>query len=311
MKAKNKIAHFLYMPLLGLGLYGGHRGSRWLKNRLVIFKQFVLPSLLKQTNKDFVLWVSVRPEDRHDKIIQDFRAFLEATGLKTVFTYSGICFWDDKYSDEIARDRLLSALHGSMGELINAMGEAETVLMTIQPSDDVYHLDFVKETQEFFAAKKDIHVYGYLKGYVMDYINRRLAEWNPKTTPPFYTIRFTRQNFTEPLLHINYTGPYKSHEFVKDFLPALYIDKRGFLVGTHTSNISTVFDHPYAGHESLGDNVDLVLKEFGLDGVEPLIVRTSIRSSLFHHLPYKAKRKLRFWAEKSSFFAWVYNWIRA
>src|SRR3990167_1860645 len=119
-----KIKHFMYMPLLGLGLYGGHRGSRWLRNRIKIFKQFVLPSLKVQTDKDFILWVSVRYDDINDRNIREFKEFMETvTEFKTVFTYAGLCFWDDKYDDETARKRLLDSIHGSMGELINVMGE--------------------------------------------------------------------------------------------------------------------------------------------------------------------------------------------
>ena len=198
----------MYMPLTGLGNYGGHRGNRWLKNRIKIFKQFVLPSLLAQTNKNFVLWVSMRHEDRNDKIATEFKEFLEAT-LPTVFTYSGICFYDDKKPND--EGRLVEAIQGSMGELINHMGEAETILMSIQPSDDCYWHGMVEETQQILSIHKHIQVLGYQKGYVMDYLNRRLKEWNPKTTPPFYTIRFDRDTFTNPYKHVKYIGPYKSH----------------------------------------------------------------------------------------------------
>ena len=128
-----KITHFLYTPFSGLGLYGGHRGRRWLRNRIQIFKQFVVPSLLNQTNKDFILWISWRQEDRNDKDILGLQAHLNDIGLRNIFTYSGVCFWDDKYPDDIARDRLISALHGASGELINVLGDSDTVLMTIQP----------------------------------------------------------------------------------------------------------------------------------------------------------------------------------
>lgn len=306
-----KIAHLLYVPFTGLGLYGGHRGSRWLKNRIKIFEQFVVPSLYLQTNQRFIIWISWRYEDRNDPQIVELERYLKSFGFKVVFTYAGVCFWDDKYSDAEAYERLVSAVHDSMGELLNVMGEADEVLMTIQPSDDCYNSMMVEQVQGFFASQKKIHVFGYKKGYVMDYVNRRLCEWNPKTTPPFYTIRFPRTTFADPLLHLKYTGPYKSHEYVKDYLPSLYVENRGFLVGTHGSNISTVFDHPYTGHEFLGDNVDSILSGFGLLDAGTLKISWSIRSMLFHKLPYKAKRKLRYWSEQSVVFSWVYNWIRS
>ncbi len=303
--------HFLYMPLTGLGLYGGHRGKRWLRNRLKIFKQFVLPSLVNQTNKNFILWVSVRHEDRYDPLIKEFREFLEGIQeFKTVFTYAGVCFWDDKFPDAVAFDKLVASIHNSIPELLNVMGEAKTVLMTIQPSDDVYHLGMVDEVQKFFAENQVTQVYGYKKGFVMDYINRRLSEWNPETTPPFYTIRFPRETFANAMKHVKYIGPYKSHEYVKDFLPAYYTDERGFLVGTHGENISTIFNHPYNGHEYLGDNVDINLEKFGLAGVLPLKLKPSLRRSFMRMLPYGWQRKLRYLIGEK-FFAKIYDSLRS
>lgn len=308
MESKN-ITHFLYMPLTGLGLYGGHRGNRWLKNRLKIFKQFVVPSILNQTNKNFILWVSVRPEERNCPIIAELKSFLEAR-LPVVFTYSGVCFWDDKYNDEQASRRLAEAIHGASGDLINVLGESSEVLMTIQPSDDCYHSNAVEDIQQFFSTHKDVNVYGYKKGYVMDYINGRLCEWNPGTTPPFYTIRFSRETFVEPYKHMKYTGPYKSHEYVKDFLKAEYVDDRKFIVGTHGENISTVFDHPFAGHEFLGDNILTILKDFGLQNVGTLKLKWSFRKWFMRQLPYGWRRKVRYYLGER-FGNKVYNWLRS
>lgn len=309
--SKNKrVAHFLYCPFTGLGLYGGYRGHRWLKNRLKIFWQFVYPSLANQTSKDFILWFSWRWEERSNPLVQAFVSDIERSGLNAVHTYSGVCFWDDKYPDEVAMTRLIDAVHGAMGDLLNVMGEAEEVLMTIQPSDDVYHIAAVEQIQRFFREHPETHVYGYDRGYVMDYVNRRLAEWNPKTTPPFYTIRFPRTTFVDPLKHVKYTGPYKSHEYVKDYLPAVYEPIRGFLVGTHGENISTIFDHPYAGHEFLGGNIDYELGRFALEEVEPLKIRLSIRRWLMRQLPYGWQRKLRYLLGER-FYARLYEWIRS
>lgn len=330
-----KTVHFLYMPLTGLGLYGGYRGARWLKNRLKIFWQFVYPSLLAQTNKNFVLWVSVRPEDRHNSIIKQFKTDLEWYGSKitgahssamfyppeapiqTVFTYSGVCFWDDKYPDDVAHDRLATAIHQSLGQgLYDFIGEADEVLMTIQPSDDCYWNGMVEETQKFFAENPSVHVFGYKHGFVMDYINLKLADWNPTTTPPFFTIRFPKETFGNPLLHLKWTGPYKSHEYVKDFLPAKYLeDKRSFLVGTHGENISTIFNHPFAGLQYRESDMRTVLEDFGLANSTPLKLPFSIGRMILRKLPHKVLRKLRFLAGEKKWigrplFAFIYYLLR-
>lgn len=306
--------HLLYCPFTGLGLYGGYRGQRFLKNRIKIFKQFVIPSLSSQTNKNFILWISWRYEDLRDPLILELKQWLDSCPKfcqSVVFTYSGICFWDDKYPDEEAYARLVNSVHGSMGELLNHIGECKEVLMTIQPSDDVYHSSMVQETQDFFKGNRKTHVYGYRRGYVMDYVNRRLAEWNPKTTPPFYTIRFPRETFMDPLKHLAYTGPYKSHEYVKDYLPAIYDeDKRGFIVGTHGENISTIFNHPYTGHEFLGSNIEDILGQFGLREVPPLEISTGIRRRIMKRLPHWWQKKLRYWLGEK-FYARIYDFLRA
>lgn len=297
------------VPFTGLGLYNGFRGERWLRNRIKIFKQFVVPALMNQTNRDFILWVAWRYEERGNAQVLELGKYLQEKGFQFCFTYAGIPFWDDKYPDTEANSRLLDAIHGSMPSLINAMGDCDTVLMTIQPSDDCYITDMVQETQDFFKKNKDIKVYGYQKGYVMDYVNRKLAEWNPKTTPPFYTISFPRDTFIDPLRHAKYIGPYKSHEYVKDFLPAIYQHKRGFLVGTHGENISTIFNHPYASETFLPYDRDQILHDFGIEDVPNLKLKISLRKMLLRRLPHRVQRKLRYWFGEK-FWAKFYKFIR-
>ena len=309
--------HLLYCPFTGLGLYQGFRGNAWLRNRIQIFKQFVLPNLQAQ-DTDFTLWISWRPEEKKNPIVKEFQEFLKTTGLSVVHTFHGVCFWDDKYPPEQAYDRLISALHGSSQDLVNATAGAEWVYMTIQPSDDCYAIGTFRSIQRVFE-ESDVTAFGFTRGYVMDYRTLRVKEWNPKTNPPFYTIKFPRAVFLNPREHVEYTalkkdsGPYPkgtplpSHEYVGDCLNYGTVEDRGFLVGTHSANISTVFDHPYTGKETGG-----MLKFFGLQDVGPLTLRQSLRSKLFDRLPYKAKRKLRYWAEKNLFpFNALYNFLRA
>lgn len=307
MEHKNKVVHFLHIPWTGLGLYGGFRGNRWLRNRIKIFKQFVLPSILKQSNQDFIVWCAWRYEERQNPIVKEFVKYLDSQPLKVVHTYAGICFWDDKYPDPIAHDRLASSLHGSMGPLLNFSNGASEVLMTIQPSDDVYHTGMVDEVQKFFSSHKDTHVFGYRYGYVMDYLTGALKEWNPKTTPPFYTIRFPIDIFQDPNKHMKYTGPYKSHEYVKDYLKAEYTEsRRGFVVGTHGENISTIFYHPYAGTPVPRET----LKDFGIYAAPNLKLPWSLRKWFMRQLPHRWRRKIRY-IFGELFAARIYDWLRS
>jgi hypothetical protein len=301
---ESKIKHLMYVPWTGLGLYGGFRGNRWLKNRIKVFKQFVIPSLQAQTSQDFVVWCSWRPEEKTNPYIKELMAYMNNIGLKAVHTFYGVCFWDDKYPDEVAYDRLVTSLHGSIGDLYDVIGEADTILMTIQPSDDCYDRHTVMAVQEIFNSS-DYEAVGFKQGYMMDYIRGEVSEYNPTTNPPFFTIKFPREIFTDPLLHVQYTGPYKSHEYVGDKLKYGQIDARGFLVGTHSENISTVYSHPFRG-----DVVDRsVLKEFGLFDVPNLAIKTSLRRAILRRLPYKVQRKIRYWIGER-FWQRLYEFLR-
>lgn len=282
--------HLMYTPFTGLGLYGGYRGKRWLRNRIHIFKQFVIPSLQAQTNKDFTLWISWQNEDMNTETVLELADWLSSnTNLRFIFTYSGVCFWDDKYAPEIAQKRLAEAIHGAVPYLSAEIGQDEDVLVTIQPSDDCYSIDTVERIHELFKKYDWAQAVAYKRGYVMDYMSRKIAEWNPTTNPPFYTIKFKSKVFLNPFSHIEYAG-IESHEFLPTKLQTIEMPERGFLVGTHGENISTIFEHPFRGTEVFVT----VLRQFGLDNVPALKLPVSIRKKFMRMLPHNWQRKLRY-----------------
>jgi hypothetical protein len=201
------------------------------------------------------------------------------------------------------------SLHGSLGELFGVIGEVDEVLMTIQPSDDMYHPNAFKLFRK--ALSGDAQLARFNQGYVIDYQKKDIREWNPTTHPPFFTMKFPRAVFLDPLKHFNYSGPYKSHEYVGDNLSCAELPERGYMVGTHSENISTVFDHPFTG-KAVPRIVEI---DWSLDYILPLVIDQSLRRKLFNKFPYRVKRKLRYLAgEKKSVFRPLinlfYNWIR-
>jgi hypothetical protein len=162
----------------------------------------------------------------------------------------------------------------------------------------------VEDMQKRFSTS-DYGAMGYRHGYLMNYQTGELKEYNPKTNPPFFTIRFPKDVFIDPLKHLKHTGPYKSHEYIPDHMKYLSIEERGFIVGTHGENVSTHFNHPYGG----ADVPKETLAEFGLDMVEPIKIRYSIRKQIMRRLPHKVQRKLRYiFGEK--FYSRIYNFLR-
>lgn len=296
--------HFLYIPWTGLGLYNGFRGNRWLRNRIKVFKQFVIPSLVNQSSQNFTLWCSWRRQEKTNKYTQELYEYLvDIFGEdRVIFTYAGVCFWDDKYPDSEAHDRLLGSLHESLKYLVNYVGDVEHVLMTIQPSDDLYEGNMVEKVQREI---QDVDAVGYQAGYIMNYRTKEMLGYNPNTNPPFYTIKFKKEDFIDPLRHAKHTGPYKSHEYVSDFLTYKKLEGRGFCVGTHGENISTHFNHPFGGKP-----VDKVEEErFGIQDVPPIKFKTSIRKWIMRKLPYGWQRKLRYLLGER-FYARFYKFIR-
>jgi hypothetical protein len=259
--------HLLFVPFTGLGLYGGFRGKRWLTRRIQIFKNFVLPSLQGQTRKEFTVWMQWRKQEEYSPIVNEFRAFLDKViGMRFVHTFGGITIWDDKFSDKDAEKKLLESLKKSLPDLKSTIGDAQWIYLTCQPSDDLYSRNAIREIQDTFEKTefKTNTAVGYKQGYIINYATKELKEYNPETLPPFSTIAYPRDVFLDPRSHYIYSGPYRSHEEVEKCFKFITIPGRGFMVGTHGSNISTTFIHPYAGKELLGDEKDGVLHKFSV-----------------------------------------------
>lgn len=307
----------LVVPFTGLGLYGGFRGNRWLRNRIKIFKQFVIPSLLNQSDRDFALWVAWRREERTNPYVRELETWLkENTDLVFKFTYSGIPLYDDKYEDAEARNRLADCLHGSLGELLDLVPDCNEVYWLLQPSDDCYHRDTVKSIRAVFESQ-DVEAVAFKRGYMCNYKTKEVVEYNPKTTPPFAAIRFNRVVFFDPAQHLRFISlkepagkysigtPLPSHEYLPNVFRTGLFEERGFMVGTHEENISTHFNHPYGG-----DRVDpSILVDFGIDKVEKLKVPFSMRKWIMRHLPHQWRRKIRFWFGEVLGNR-LYNWLR-
>lgn len=289
----NKI-HFLYVPFTGLGLYKGYRGDQWLKNRITVFKNFVVPALMNQTKQEFIVWMSWRPEERANSIVQDLMKSLDQLrGMRFVHTFGGCCFYDDKYPPEIATQRVLKSLYASLPDLKSWVPEdTDYVLMTIAASDDMYISHAVKEIQEFEYKEK--RAIGYAQGYIMNYRTLEMAYYNPKTIPPFFTIMFPPQVFLNPGEHYKYIGPYESHEYIKDVMEFIPLKGRGFIVGTHGENISTSFEHSFRGALLEEDEREAILIQSGLFTAQPVVLEKDYRRKFMKKLMNALPRALQY-----------------
>lgn len=303
-----KTTFLAWTPFTGLGLYGGFRGNRWLRNRITIFKQFVIPSLMNQTDRDFIHWVAWRPEERNNKHVIELKKYMDSLpGYKTVFTFGGLCMWDDKFDGNGAREKLTLALHRTLPELLEICPETkedQEVQVLLVPSDDIYREEVIEDCKKYFENNPIIQAVGFKRGYMCRYDTKELREYNPKTNPPFFCARFPRDIFFDVNKHLEYISmkedegkykagtPYPSHEYIPNAFRMDFSEERGFMVGTHGENISTHFNNPYGG-PPIEEPVD-VLKKFGIYDAKNLRIPVSIRKQIMRALPYKYQRKLRY-----------------
>lgn len=278
----DRIVHLLYVPFTGLGLYDGYRGDEWFKNRIDIFKRYTLNSLINQTNQNFVVWVSFRPQEESNPLTQELREYMSRLkDFRFVFTFGGLCFWDDKYP----QDKLLDRLRATLPSLKEVIGDADWVYETICPSDDMWIDEAVDEIQKQKPEFQKAIIW--TQGHLLNARTHQVAEYNPKTIPPFTTIVYPADVFLDPIGHYayisvpstypgpfrydnRYFGPYMSHEDVCMVFNCYKLQGRGFCVNVnHGTNISTNWE-TFKGREYTPEESQRVRNYLGLKEIEPI-----------------------------------------
>lgn len=248
--------HIIYCPVTGVGK-NPYKGNEWFLDRVNIFKNYTLKSLLNQTNKHFLLWLSFRPEERENPLIADLRYVLK--GCNYVFSYNGLMYFDDK--NEQNNLTLIDRLQKSLNKISTLQGDF--IYLTRIDSDDMFHKDVVQLIQDQEPSVKALTLQN---GFVYNKDTNEVAEWNPLTNPPFHTIIFPREVFFDANKHIDWYEGFKSHEDIAR-LPHKVLWRgdnrldRLYMVLTHDPkmHISTSWSHPFKGQL-----VDIDLKEFGI-----------------------------------------------
>ncbi|MFZ2152244.1 MAG: hypothetical protein WAV09_04010, partial [Minisyncoccia bacterium] len=69
--------HILAIPFTSVGLHGGYRSDSWFAHRIDIFRRFTLKSLKNQSNKNFLLWIWMRPEEEHNPLTKEIAKAIE------------------------------------------------------------------------------------------------------------------------------------------------------------------------------------------------------------------------------------------
>lgn len=255
--------HLIYIPFTGVGTNMTF-SEEWLKDRIEIFKNYTLKSLLNQTNLNYYIWLSFRPEEKNNPLIKELK------DLGLIITFDGLMYFDDK--NEKANESLKERLQLSLNSF--SLGKSDFIYLTRIDSDDMFHKDAVQliQNQEYKheVYKDNIVPFKALTlqlGYVYNKDTNEVAEWNPLTNPPFHTIIFPREVFFDAQKHIDGYEGFKSHEDIAR-LPHKVLWRgdnrtdRLYMVLTHNPkmHISTTWEHPFKG-KNLSNQV---LKDFGI-----------------------------------------------
>lgn len=300
-------------PFTGLGLNRNRFDDKWLTYRIKIFKNYTLKSLLNQTNKNFVHWISFRQVDKDRPLIKELYDHLKSLNYKFVFTFHGIGFWDDKYEN----DNLLERLTKTLPALREICEGKEYVWETILGSDDTAHKDAIKGIQdkEFAMGEGKALIHG--NGYLFNANTQRLAEWNPETNPPFYTIMYPMETFLDPQKHFDYMKGFKTHEDIPRLFNCEKLPDGRYCYLVHKNNISTNWNHPFRGKIYKDEDVKEILKGFGINfqrstikygliekkiSIIRLFLRLLVRIRLYKHA-WRCKQKVsNLWKRIQSYF---------
>lgn len=272
--------HLIYIPFRGVGI--DLRGDAWFKERIEIFKKYTLASLKNQSNQNFVLWLSFRPQDESNPLIKEITLAIRAAGLRWVLTFDGLMYHDDKFTDKIwpkirnvgriirhswrtksfeffwpslkeIRDNKNRTLQYRLAHSLYTFRKyfigADYVIMSRIDSDDMYHREFVDRIQKFGAFNGAVVC---KKGFIYNDSTDEMAEWIPKTNPPFHTIIFGTGVFFDAEKHIDYYNGYQSHEDAAKVFPNIAVmPDYSYCVLTHNpvNHISTIWNHPFKGNK--------------------------------------------------------------
>lgn len=236
----NKI-HLIYMPFRGVGIKNGD--DTWFAERIGIFKDYTLKSLLNQTNRKFMLWCSFRLEDKYSWLTKELSQYLDDKGMPHIFSFDGLMYYDDRNLK--ANETLEYRLQGVLTQLQDALVPSKWVIVTRIDSDDMFHKHTIETIQ---AQKLREQALVFFRGLVYNTDTKELAEWKPRTNPPFHTIIFKSSVFYDAKKHLEYFKDWTSHEDTMLVWPITKLPDYFYCVTVHPrGHISTNWDHHFKG----------------------------------------------------------------
>lgn len=259
-----KIVHIFQVPMTSKtpgtdGTGTGFSGQEWYDKRADIFIKYTLESLKKQTNKNFILWITFRPQELLNPTTKRIAQALTKSGIGNIMSFNGTMFTEDKatWHNTDLKERLTLCLP-SLKEFV---GDADWVFETNLDSDDMIHKKFSEIVLNYRPSKEGALFMR--KGYVYN-TQGRVAEWNNPISQQNYTIMFPTKIYFDAEKRLKYLKGFNTHEQV----PILFKNAEELPEGLycsviHGGNISTVWTHHFRGKEYFNfEEQKLILNNF-------------------------------------------------
>ena len=236
------VKHVFLCPFTGKTPRGDTMTQEWFDKRADLFEKYTVSSLKKQTNKDFYVWVTFRPEDAENPTTTRIIASLK--GLKAIATFNGTMFTEDRaiWHNEDLPERLAKTLP----YVRTFLGAADYIYETNLDSDDTVHRNFSKTIVE--TPPRERGAFFCKNGYAYN-TSDRLAAWNNPVSNQNYTIMFRADQYFNAEERLKYLDGFKSHEEVPQKFDAKEMLDGSYCTIIHGDNISTVWEHHFRGRE--------------------------------------------------------------
>ncbi len=236
----------------------GFSGQEWYDKRADIFINYTLESLKKQTVKNFLLWITFRPQELLNPTTKLIARALTKSGIPNIMSFNGTMFLQDKaiWHNTDLQERLKKCLP-TLKEFI---GDADYVYETNLDSDDTLHRKFSEIVQNY-KPKKNGALY-MQKGFVY-HTQGRVADWFNPVSQQNYTIMFPSKTYLDAKKRLEYLDGFNTHEQIPTKFEAQKMPDGLYCSIIHGSNISTVWQHPFMGEEKYYEDVKQdIIKDF-------------------------------------------------
>jgi len=218
----------------------------WWDYRLNIYEQFCLNSIKNQSNKNFVILMSIDWVSEH--IQNRIKIILDKSNLKYI---------------------LRNVKETSISESLKDYSkEYDTIYYTRIDSDDLFHKDVIDIIQK--SNYTDRRALIFQKGYCYDCKENRLRHYF-MPSPPFSTIIYPMKIFLDEQKQQIYKN-FKSHDTLIYAMAYKILPENKFIVNVHDTNRITKYTNniempaKYIEKQEIdADMIDFILKDFNIN----------------------------------------------